>query len=273
MRGRLVLLNSFLMGHIRTHFSYLARQFPGAVIRETPELLVVDSGLDNDTFNAVVEAQLATGNVAELARQAVASFDGRAFSWWLGPEDSPSELPEILGGLGLVRAEEELGMELSFSDESTRPDADEPVETPLRILRATNEKSTLDYSFVVAANWTPPDADVLTFYCETWRAAVAPMSPVRLYVGYLGDKPVSAAELTVAPDGTAGVYGVATVEWARRRGFGTAMLQHVIEEARVAGAKRVELQAAAAATSIYRRLGFVQCGVWAEYKPAGPGNP
>ena len=53
-----------------------------------------------------------------------------------------------------------------------------------------------------------------------------------------------------------GVYSIATVESARRRGYGAAMTAHVVVDGMGAGCDVAALQASAIGRPIYERLGF-----------------
>ena len=59
---------------------------------------------------------------------------------------------------------------------------------------------------------------------------------------------------------------------ARRRGIGSAMLEHIIAAARAAGMRRLSLETGsweyfAAARALYAKHGFVVCGPFGEYAP------
>lgn len=60
--------------------------------------------------------------------------------------------------------------------------------------------------------------------CDTFNvvaAALRPDCPLQFFVGYWKGEPVSTAELTVAPDGVAGFYSLATLREFRGHGFGS----------------------------------------------------
>jgi putative acetyltransferase len=68
------------------------------------------------------------------------------------------------------------------------------------------------------------------------------------------------------------VKSMHTVESARRRGVGSAVLRHIIVEARKQGMTRLSLETGswgyfAAARAFYGRHGFVECPPFADYKP------
>jgi putative acetyltransferase len=68
------------------------------------------------------------------------------------------------------------------------------------------------------------------------------------------------------------VKSMHTVESARRRGVGSALLEQIISEARKRGMRRLSLETGswdyfAAARAFYQRHGFIECALFAEYKP------
>ncbi len=147
-----------------------------------------------------------------------------------------------------------------------RGDAGRGQAPPLRVCRANSARELADYARVEAANWTPPDENVLRFYEKAAPVLLAPGSPLRFYVGYAGGEAVAAAELTVA-GGVAGLYGIATLEAHRGRGYGSAMTLAPLGDARAEGIPAAVLQASVEGAGIYERIGFRRFGDYTEYKP------
>lgn len=77
------------------------------------------------------------------------------------------------------------------------------------------------------------------------------------YVGYLEGEPVAVSSLVMAA-GLAGIYAVATLPAARRRGIGAAMTLHAMAEGKRRGARHAVLQATPMGLPVYERLGFAQ---------------
>jgi GNAT superfamily N-acetyltransferase len=78
---------------------------------------------------------------------------------------------------------------------------------------------------------------------------------VRYYVGYVDGEPV-ATGVGIATGRTIGVYNIATVESARRRGYGAAMTVRAVLDGRAAGCDVAVLQASTMGLPIYERLGY-----------------
>jgi len=76
-----------------------------------------------------------------------------------------------------------------------------------------------------------------------------------VYVGYANGEPVVSG-LGWRTGRTIGVYSIATIASARRRGYGTAMTARVVADGVVAGCNVAALQASEMGRPIYERLGF-----------------
>ena len=253
--------------NLAVHASWAQRRTPGMRVIKTNDLVLVDSGLPCDTFNFVCRSRLAQDTARERIRATIDHFAaaGRPFSWWLNPGDQPLELGEFLLDAGLQRAETELAMaadlgKLRHSEHS--PDG-------LQIRRVRTAAQLRDFANILAANWAPPNSEVLRFYELTASALLANDSALWQYVGYLGEAPVATAELTMG-GGVVGLYNVCTQVDYRRRGFGTALTLIPLLDARAHGYLTAVLQASTDGASVYTRVGFQAFGQVTEYKPTKP---
>jgi GNAT superfamily N-acetyltransferase len=76
-----------------------------------------------------------------------------------------------------------------------------------------------------------------------------------VYVGYLDGLPVTSG-LGWRTGRTIGVFNIATISQARRRGFGEAMTARVVADGKTAGCDVAALQASSMGRTIYERMGF-----------------
>jgi ribosomal protein S18 acetylase RimI-like enzyme len=251
------------------HATWAQGRTAGMMSRVTPELAFADSGLRCDTFNMICRARLGdtTARGAALAPLAHFARVERPFSWWLGPADRPRGLGTILEDLGLVRAESELAMALPLR---AAHEAGSPV--PGLEVRRVRTATELDaFAQLSAANWDPPDLDVLEFYRVTAPALLAPESPQWFYLGYLDGEPVATAEATLEA-GTVGLFSIGTRPAFRRRGIASGVMRQMLHDAQAAGCDLAVLQAAEAGVGLYHRLGFTAFGEITEYKPRAQGS-
>lgn len=240
------------------HATWLQQHTAGMSASLSDDLVIADSGLDCDTFNIVCRARVA--DVASAVRRVRAQFGDRAFSWWAGPGDLPPSLGDGLVAEGLERAESELAMRADLQH----------IDIPARACRVQRVRTAAElaaFAHITAANWTPPDPNVIAFYARAAHAILDPRCPLRFYLGYVDDEPVATCEITISGD-IAGVYNVATLVAHRGRGIGSTMVALPLVDARNEGATCAFLQAASGAESIYRRIGFEAHGTFTEYKPA-----
>jgi len=248
------------------HAAWAQRRLAGMrVIRSGVTL--VDSGLPCDTFNCILAARLTVGIADAAIDGALAHFRaaGRPFSWWVGPADRPSDLGTRLEAAGLRRAEAELAMSVRIEAALA---AASPPPSELTVERVATRSQLAEFAAVNAANWTPPDENVVRFYALAAASLLSAASPLRYFVGRVAGAPVATVELATG-GGVAGIYNVATVEASRRRRYASAMIVRALEDARAEGLRTAVLQAAPDAVGIYRRLGFKEFGTITEYKPGG----
>lgn len=248
--------------NFRVHAGWIQAQLPGMTARLDPDLALVDCGMACDTFNQVLGARLDADADARI-QEAIAFFRAREhpFSWWTGPGDRPTDLPRRLEAAGLRAAETELAMAVRLSDV---PPADTDRQD-LTILRARTPRMIEEYAAILAANWAPPDPDVLEFYRQATPLLLRPDAPLRVYVGFVAGYAVTAAELCMG-GGVAGLYNIATLATERGKGYGTAITRRPLHDARDEGLEVAVLQAAPDGVGIYRRLGFTEFGTVREYQ-------
>lgn len=98
----------------------------------------------------------------------------------------------------------------------------------------------------------------------TLAVAANPHRPLRDYALWWNDEMVATVSIAVL-DGVGGIYNVATLPKARRKGFGAAITAYAAREARALGASTAVLEASQAGFTVYRGLGFTVRGELEQY--------
>jgi len=138
---------------------------------------------------------------------------------------------------------------------SPPPPGTVPDEVQVRVV--ADPGGVVDYGRVVAlANDDPGEREraPLLFHDET---ILAPH--IAAFVAYVGDEPVASA-MTLVSHRVAGVFYVATVEHARRRGLGDALTRMAARTGFEMGADAAWLGASEMGAALYRRIGFEDLG-------------
>ena len=130
-----------------------------------------------------------------------------------------------------------------------------PDEVEVRVV--ADAAGVVDYGRVVAlANDDPGEREraPLLFHDET---VIAPH--IAAFVAYMDAEPVASA-MTLVSHRVAGVFYVATVEHARRRGLGEALTRMAARSGFEMGAVAAWLGASEMGAGLYRRIGFEELG-------------
>ena len=247
------------------HVGWLQRRTSGMSVMTDSDLVIVDSGLPCDTFNVICRARMSEETFRDRIRDVIGYFArvNRPFTWWVTPGDKPSELSQHLVAEGLHYA----GGESAMAADLTKLRMVDTSPKGLRVIRAQTASQIRDFAAVMAANWSPPDQEVLRFYDMAKASLLSHDSPLWLYVGYLGEMPVACSEVTIS-GGVVGLYNVCTLESHRRHGFGLAMTLKPLLDARERGWLTAILQASDRGAGIYKQIGFEPFGQVLEYQPA-----
>jgi ribosomal protein S18 acetylase RimI-like enzyme len=220
----------------------------GAKVIRADGVAIVSSGLPFILFNQVLvetpdatDAAVAAG--VDLLRRRGVPF---VLNLRVGADDRFVALADRLGLVPVSERPWLPGMAIHPVPRDPEPQA------PGFLIRQASDRAGLDDHIRTAAAGFGMDE-------ETIRAVVVDRllarDDVAIYVGYADGVPV-ATGAGVRTDRAIGVYNIATVESAQRRGFGRAMTRRVLDDGAAAGSEVGILQSSDAGLALYERLGF-----------------
>ena len=236
----------------QTEFRADLGRSPRVEVHDGPELMWYITGIPSPSANGVCRARIESDDVGARIDAMLRLFQARGlpFTWCTGPATRPAGLGKHLLNSGFVYAGDESGMAvdlLALSD-------DLPAPPGLHIQRVRDEEALRRWFHIFALGFARPDFIRNALFDIEIDLGLGDHRR-RLYVGSLEGEPVATSLLFLGA-GVAGIYGVATLPKARRRGIGTAMTLTPLLEARVAGYRIGVLHASPMGLGVYRRLGF-----------------
>jgi ribosomal protein S18 acetylase RimI-like enzyme len=198
-----------------------------------------------DRMDRAVDGPLAIRRAAEF----FAASEGGYIVLVREPDDA--DLARAALDAGYVAAWTERSMALH------EPPAASPLLDELDVRAVSTPAEVRDYGTVVAeANDDPGERERagLLFHDDTIL-----VPHIAAFVAYLDGAPVSSA-MTLVSHGVAGVFYVATVQRARRRGLGDALTRTAARAGFDLGARAAWLGASEMGADLYRRIGFADLG-------------
>jgi ribosomal protein S18 acetylase RimI-like enzyme len=165
------------------------------------------------------------------------------------PDDEDVERAALAAGFRAGWTEQPMAL--------AQPPAPRDVPDDVEVRRVSDAAGVADYGRVVAlANDDPGEREraPLLFHGET---ILAPH--ITAFVAYMSAQPVACA-MTLVSHRVAGVFYVATVEQARRRGLGDALTRLAARAGFEMGAHAAWLGASEMGAGLYRRIGFEPLG-------------
>lgn len=223
----------------------------GAELLDVDGLLLAISNLPDPSLNSAYVIREPDDPPAALA-EAEEAFRRRGVSFGIDLEAGRHPaLDATIGASGLEHLLSRPGMAARVRDL-----AEAAVPQGIRILPVTDRRDALALARVDSLAFGS-DADVsVRFYA----AGVLGVDGCRAFVAWEGDEPIACAAAYL-DEGAVGVFGVAVVPAARRRGVGTAITASAIDDARDE-ADLAWLHPSPEGSAVYGRMGFRRVCDW-----------
>jgi GNAT superfamily N-acetyltransferase len=234
------------------HSLSIAEQTKGMKVFRSDSLTYVDSGLSCATFNIAHITSPDTLTEEEL-RKTVEYFRSRnlQFCIWISEENLSEKVKTFLQSAGVTLQKTETGMELDLIKYQEKED---PFHLSAYLIR--NYSELQHYAEVVAANWTPPDQNIIDYFQTVSDHILNKHNHILLAAYYENEKPVAVLEMFPSNAETVGIYGLATLKKFRGRGIGTSLLTFALNHAKRLGYHWAGLQASEKGLGLYKRMGF-----------------
>ena len=231
-----------------------ARAYGGEVAEE-PDLMWCTTGIPAASFNRVSWAMLATGTLDARIEwvQGRARALGVPMVWDIGPSSGPAELGEHLVRHGFSEIEGEPAMGIALA---ALPDT-LPLPDGVMVERAQDRAALEVWVRTMRASFGMPESADAPLLAGMARDTFGDEAAAHYYIARLDGEPVACAALTCG-GGVAGLFSVATMEAARRRGIGTAVTMAPLLDARERGYYVGVLQASEMGYPVYARMGFTE---------------
>ena len=225
-------------------FRGIARASDNGEVHEWGGVVIAASGLPNANFNPAFITRPLSEPERVLA-EVTAYFDSRGLPFVVRVREGLDPVAEAAGaktGLSLGHAVPGMVME----DLSRLPG-----EPPGLEIRAATSAESIDAHIAVLVRGFDMPAELARALTDAGKH----LPEVEMYVGYADGVPV-ASSLLYLSGRVAGVFNVATVPEARRRGFGEAMTWQAVRRGADMGAVIATLQATEMGRPVYERMGF-----------------
>jgi GNAT superfamily N-acetyltransferase len=236
-----------------------ARNAPDHLVRRRDGVVTLLTGVPIRLFNQIVIEAADAPDDAVAEGVDTARKRGDTFVVTLRKRTDDDRHP-VLGRLGLVRHEADPWMPGMVLHPIPLVD---PAAGAGFDIRTVTDVAGLDEHLQVAAEGFEMPIDWL-------RAVIGPSilsnPDCRTYLGYADGRPVVSGT-GIRSGRTIGVYNIATVPSARRRGFGAAMTARIAADGAAQGCDVAVLQASSMGRPTYERLGYrtvVEYEAWVE---------
>jgi ribosomal protein S18 acetylase RimI-like enzyme len=235
---------------VESVFLSFATVHPDCELEDTAAILRFSTGIPHPMGNIVVRTDLTEDAAPAEIQRVVEDAERRSvpFLWFVGPSSRPTNLASLLQDAGgkVLMATPGMAADLARYNGLEAPPAG------LRIVEVRSPEELRQYTDILQSVFSlHPDISEM-FYGLGQQDGI----PHRFYLGYLEGRPVATSMVSWS-DGVAGIYCVATVEEARKKGIGAAITARAMDAAKEKGYRYVILQASEDGYGVYKKLGFV----------------
>jgi len=229
-----------------------ARYWNRATIYDEPEMAMIVTDIPVPLFNVVTRVLFTPENLEANIEKAISRFreKGVPGNLFVGPSTRPPDIGNALLSHGFVQTDIQPGMAI---DLHTLPDLTLPPDFEIEPLTSVDQLK--DYGEVTLRGFELPASLLVTALEYVKSAELDSVSQEHSFIGLMNGETVGVSTVIYGA-GVAGIYRVATVPEARRKGVGTAMTLKALLVARDKGYRVGILQSSEMGYSVYKKIGF-----------------
>ena len=226
---------------------------PHCKLYEKKEITLLSSTVDYPFFNGALHTKIES-NIEEKIDQVTQFFKDRKYFWHIGPTTRPTNIPETLEDNGFHPTTSPC-MAANLSEL-------EPIESNLEIKKVTDIDELEQWTRTFTSGFDIPHTfdKWWTMFSSTWGQDLGTV----YYTGFIDGIPV-ATSLAFYRSGVVGIYDVAVIPAARRKGYGSVITVHPLLEGLKLGYRVGVLHSSKMGYKVYERLGFKEYGQITRY--------
>ncbi|NNL76660.1 MAG: GNAT family N-acetyltransferase [Desulfobacterales bacterium] len=240
----------------------LNRYWAQAEVHDGKNLFWTITDVPFPLFNSILRAQLEPNDIDGSIKAAITRSKLRdvPILWWTGPATQPANLGEYLRNHNFCYKGNSSGMAVDL-----RSLEGNLQSLPEFSIEAIDNVETLrKWCHVLRTGFGMAEYVGNAFFDLFSSIGLGRHLPIRHYIGLLKGEPIAVSTLLLDA-GVAGIYNVATVPNARRKGLGSAMIMKPLYEARAMGYRIGILQSSNMGAGVYRSLGFQEYCMLSHY--------
>ncbi len=225
----------------------------GSTLHATSKVVWFYTGIPISILNGVLLARMQPADVQATVNelQAIIDSEGAPALWWIAPDSKPDNLGSLLEQNGLQFT----GMTPGMAVDLATVENESLQSTNFRIEKVNDRDMQALWARVAGIGTGFPEGVVEAFVQLEVSLDGAEYKAQHRYIGFLDGAPVATSAL-VLDSGVAGIYAVATLPQARRRGIGGIMTAQPLIEARELGYRVGVLQSSPMGYTVYQKIGF-----------------
>lgn len=220
-------------------------------IFEREGILASSMGIDNQFFNLVLTTNLTEDALIAIIPEIEAFFKEQQvpWTWTVFPFSEPAKLVDILQLHGMQEIESftVMGMELADHIQLSIPS--------VSVLEVKNSIDFDKWSIPLQEGFESTEEKTWQFRKLTESIPYGDGNNFHHYVLYIDNAPIAAGTVSLHK-GNARLDNIAVRPAYQKNGFGTALTNHMLFEAKRLGAKYCFLDASHEGAGIYKKLGF-----------------